>query len=309
MVNLKWRVKGIIEFLRFQKEVLIARALARVPYKGGSGRLCFIAGCGRSGTSLLGRMLSMHREIAYIDEPRNYWIAINRHSDIWGYCSDDDERLSLFLEMDSESEKVRFSNLFYRYRDSSGCSILVEKSPENVFRIPWLAQLADNAKIIHIVRNGNDVVRSILGESGRIIPYGFQDMDNWYGKRDKKKKLLTTSARYLEIDDSIIDACKTYVDWAALEWICSLMSLSRNWKYIPSENQIMIKYENILDSPWDTYKELMLFLGVDFDDALHQQIERYVNPRKGEKPPVDLPNPLKSIFERELKNAGYFQSR
>ena len=105
LLNIKWRVKGLIEYLHFQEKVLKAKVFSRMKYMGEASPVCFIAGCGRSGTTFLGRILSMHPGIAYLEEPRNYWIAINKKTDVWGYCSGTDANSSLIIDKTPRSEE------------------------------------------------------------------------------------------------------------------------------------------------------------------------------------------------------------
>ena len=55
MNSIKWRIKAILEYYGFQKKISVRRREAVVKYNKASDRLYFIAGCGRSGTTLLGR--------------------------------------------------------------------------------------------------------------------------------------------------------------------------------------------------------------------------------------------------------------
>ena len=43
----------------------------------------FIIGCGRSGTTILGTALSMHRKITYLNERRDLWFKAYPKTDIW----------------------------------------------------------------------------------------------------------------------------------------------------------------------------------------------------------------------------------
>lgn len=305
MNSIKWRIKAILEYYGFQKKISVRRREAVVKYNKASDRLYFIAGCGRSGTTLLGRLLSMTPGLCYMNEPRDFWTAINVNTDIWGYVSDSVDVSSFILEDAGEYDKERFSNLFYGYKESNNCDVLVEKTPENIFRIAWLKQIVDELKVIHIVRNGNDVARSIDKQADRAVPYGIDDMDNWYGKKFIKREHLINTARELGIHESAIETCNTSMEWGALEWICSTISYDRFKSLIPEENQMILKYEAILSSPWESYERLMEFIKIQINNELREQIEKYVKRPSKKKPQIELKEPLKELFINSLEKAGY----
>ena len=120
-----------------------------------------------------------------------------------------------------------------------------------------------------------------------------------------KIKTIENTARALGISDEVIAMCKSSIEWGALEWICSMKAMQKNYNVFPSEKQIVIKYEDILSKPWDNYKKLLHFLGIDVDESLRESIEQYVSPRGHKKMPVNLFGPVKNLFEKELEKAGY----
>jgi hypothetical protein len=46
-------------------------------------RPIFVIGCGQSGTSILGRSLGAHPDVAYLHERRDLWIAAFPEADVW----------------------------------------------------------------------------------------------------------------------------------------------------------------------------------------------------------------------------------
>ncbi len=49
----------------------------------------FIIGIGRSGSTILGTVLSMHREIGFLDEPKAIWYSIDPKDDVIGHFSNE----------------------------------------------------------------------------------------------------------------------------------------------------------------------------------------------------------------------------
>ena len=303
--KIKWRKRALEYYWKFKKELNFAKKQARIDFNGKKGSVGFIAGCGRSGTTVLGKLLSLHRDISYLMEPRPYWIAVNKHTDLWGYCNEGIHDLTLMSQADIGKEKKRFANIFYHYRQRSGCKVLVEKTPENIFRLLWLTQLAEDAKIIFIVRNGNDVARSIDVQSRRNAPFGLHDMDNWYGVREIKKQILKANINKFDLDSNIVDLCNKNIEWGALEWIFAMRSKRKYGVEIAPSNMISVTYEELIDNPWSTYKQLLDFLALAEYEGLQEQVVKTVRKRKNNPEMIPLPSPLKEIFSKEMELAGY----
>ena len=55
---------------------------SRLPFPG-INRPVFIIGCGRSGTTIFGTVLSKHQDVAYLNEHRRLWFSAYPETDIW----------------------------------------------------------------------------------------------------------------------------------------------------------------------------------------------------------------------------------
>jgi len=114
-------------------------------------RNAFIVGSPRSGTTILGEILGRHRDVVQWYEP--YFI--------WDYYIGN-------LETDVRNQQHLtgkhchfIRREFARYLEKSGAKILVEKTPENSFRIPFIHAVFPKAKWIHLIRDGRAVTSSI----------------------------------------------------------------------------------------------------------------------------------------------------
>lgn len=304
MKQLKWRIKALLEFFQFQYRVFLAARKAQQPSPETVLPLCFIAGCGRSGTTMLGQLLSLHPAISYLNEPRAFWNAVSPRTDIWGYTKAREEAEGLLILSTKPGEAKRLCTLFHSKMEEPRHAMVLEKTPENVFRLPWLHALAPQAKLIHIVRNGPDVVHSILVEAGFDIPYGLGDMNNWYGSRDRKRRLLKLTSEKLAIPPSVLASCVTTEDWAALEWICSLNAY-REWKdHFRLTGCYHLRYEDLLAAPWRFFCELIAFLGLTVEPELEEIVSGFVRaPRPAAV--ITISPGLREHFESEQRRFGY----
>ena len=92
----------------------------------------FILGTGRSGTTILGIVLSMHREIGYLNEPKAMWHLIHPHEDIIGnYSQVPDARYRLTAEDATNGMRQRASQMFGAYLTATRSKRLVDKYPSS----------------------------------------------------------------------------------------------------------------------------------------------------------------------------------
>ena len=144
------------------------------------GRVIFVLGTRRSGTTWLQELLLAHPEVVGVGavevgpgrvDPRETVIMMALE-DFWANAHNaQGEGLSAFLERDDIIIAMRrfCDSLFAQARDvyKPGATWFIEKSPSNLERLPLLAAVYPDAWYVSIVRDGRDVVRSVLETLGR----------------------------------------------------------------------------------------------------------------------------------------------
>ncbi len=133
----------------------------------------FLIGCGRSGTTITGQVLSQHRDICLLNEPRHVWRAINRETDIWYDGVNEGGKLALDADDVQRGDAIRASRMFYLRRFVSRRPLLVDKLPINSFRMAYLRRLFPTCRFVHVLRHGLEVAHSIARTGPR-----------WYGAND-----------------------------------------------------------------------------------------------------------------------------
>ncbi len=113
--------------------------------------IVFIVGSPRSGTSLLGRILDHHPQVALWYEP---YFLIGQY-----LRGTTDARLT---SAHASVEMTRFLQKEYSdYRKARGARCVIDKSPSHSLRIPFWQAIFPEVKFIHIVRDGRDATLSI----------------------------------------------------------------------------------------------------------------------------------------------------
>jgi Sulfotransferase family len=133
----------------------------------------FVVGCSRSGTTLLRAMLDAHPLLAVPPES-HFALAPNLRS-LRGAL----RRERWFALWEIEAPDLRglgvadaIRALFAAYAAKQGKPRYADKTPHYVSHLPLLAERFDEARFVHVVRDGRDVALSL-----REVPWGPDDVE------------------------------------------------------------------------------------------------------------------------------------
>jgi len=237
--------------------------LQKLYLDAGPTKPVFILGCGRSGTTILGKIISRHQRILYLNEPRYMWLNAYPQSDISsaqaanrGGCLDLDDSIC------TPHQNRIIQRMFGLALSLYGKTILVDKLPEHAFRISFLLGVFPDARFIHVIRSGVEVARSIE----QLI---FQSA--WYGWNDYKWNELRRLASAFPRGKHALQRCKTNYQKGLLEWRLSLEYAFKDLAGLPPEQYLEIRYERLLENPSEICETIQKFLAEDGDI----EMERY----------------------------------
>jgi hypothetical protein len=127
-------------------------------------RLALVVGCPRSGTTWLGQMLMSHPMTAGIrDGETSLFLCLQ---DLNANMSRTDGLgLSAYLDVESFDTAVRrFCDRMIGAavaRDNPSAQVFIEKTPAHAYLLTRIAHLYPDVAVVHIVRDGRDVARSL----------------------------------------------------------------------------------------------------------------------------------------------------
>lgn len=219
----------------------------------------FIVGCARSGTTLLQSLLASHPEIASFPESKFFVDLVRMPEELSRRYSLG--MVSKFLRPTLESflDEVEhpelkqklprlpliklyvrsFRTILAELTQLQGKRIWLEKTPEHLHRLKYIKSYMPEAKIIHIVRRGVDVVASLY-DLGQRHP-------NHWGRT------------FHDVDTCI------------QRWSDDI-AITR--QYLSHSNHTLIRYEQLVAKPADELQRLCSFIGVSFDVRM---MENYRN--------------------------------
>lgn len=258
----------------------------------GSERLevIFIVGSPRSGTTLLGDILDCYPQIGRWYEP---YFVLDRY---FQYAPNDCRTVA-----DATDEvKAYVSNAFETFRRKRNCQIVVDKTPRNSLRIPFLRQIFPQAKFIHMLRDGRDTTLSIhrewrkrenILESRKNFLQGIQVLKEFLdehpfwehkiaaflfeignptnilkGRSHLFYRLRRWNGRVgwgpqFEGWQSVIDQVST-LEFNAMQWAKCVEAVIEATPCLSPDNFLEVKYESLLAQPEEVLRQIVDFFGI-----------------------------------------------
>ena len=221
----------------------------------------YVIGSGRSGTTALGRALSLSPALGYYFEPVDRWFAVSPATDYGGLFDARSGHCVLRADDVDDGIRMRFRRVF-RHALADDRQLL-EKTPINAFRIAFLDAIDERTKYIEIRRDGVDVVRSIVQLSRRndYNILGRSRANRWWGADDCKWRTLSREVGDLEIEPEFLVPEAEFATRAAIEWVASLKSVERAAAQL-GDRLYRVDHSDLVARPEETLAGIAGFLGV-----------------------------------------------
>jgi LPS sulfotransferase NodH len=245
------------------------RKISKSKKKRNHQPIAFLIGCGRSGTTILGNILSQHPQISYYFEPYHLWAAIDRKTDVLNLYHSGNASLLMDESDASNTSRDRFYQLF---RSEFSHQLVLEKTPLNALRIGYLNAIAPQAKFIHLVRDGVDVSYSIarLANTNAYNIAGKPKLNQWWGVNHAKWQTLVRDGVNAGYHAEEIHDLQTNASKGAYEWLVSLNEVNR-WKKALDHRFQEFSYEALLANPESILKQICDFLEITVPSDWLQQ--------------------------------------
>lgn len=267
----------------------------------------FILGTGRSGTTVLGMVLSMHHDVGFLNEPKALWHAVHPEEDIIGSYTRQSARYRLSAEEASVERVVDAHKLFGAYLTATMSERVVDKYPELIFRLPFVKAIFPDAKFIFLVRNGWDTCQSIEGWSNRFVAQIGEEQHDWWGVNRRKWDIIVEQLvpEHPDLASSAkeMSSWTKHTDMAAVEWIVTMREgLSLVERY-PSD-VLRVDYECLCATPNESLVEMLSFLELAEDDKFLQYGVETLKPTV-KRQPFDLHPAISEAFSDTMAKLGY----
>lgn len=269
----------------------------------------FIIGMGRSGSTILGKTLSMHREVGFLNEPKLIWFTVDSRDDINGNFSQGLAQFRLTADDALPERKRTIERIYGFYCAATGATRIVDKYPEMIFRIPYLQELFPDARFVFLVRNGWDSIYSVAAWSKRNSRRAGGIVEDWWGTDRRKWKLmvdqLVSSHPLLSAEHRAeIAQFIRHEDMAAVEWTLSSLE-GLEWLKRSSDIVHLIRYENLTEKPTETLKALLGFCELSDDSIFLDYARQTLVPGRTHNEPTRLSPAIQPLFLQTMAEFGY----
>lgn len=292
----RWLNCIVFMFLRLQSFLPVIRMLEKP---------VFIIGTGRSGTTILGVALGMHKDVVFLNEPKAVWAYAYSGEDIIGSYH---KRRGVYrLNGDQVNNSVikKMTRIYSHLSNLTMSKCIVDKYPELIFRTEFVKKIFPNSMFIFLYRNGWDTCHSIDKWSKRK---GFSvgiDTENWWGLNNRKwivmcDELVSTDPA-LKNHYPKIREYTNHAHMAAVEWI---LTMKQGLRLLEKNVDVLaLKYEDFVLSKV-VREDLLKFCGLDVDVNFSDYCESVLN-KPSPNPVINLPDEIATEFERIMKKLGY----
>lgn len=267
----------------------------------------FILGTGRSGTTVLGLVLSMHRQVGFLNEPKALWHMIHPEEDIIGNYSRGAARYRLTAADATAAVCQTAQRLFGVYLAMTFSQRIVDKYPELIFRVPFVRAIFPDAHFLFLVRNGWDTCHSIAGWSAQFGRKQHTEQHDWWGVNRRKWHLLVEQVvAYDDILGRQVDVIKRFerhIDLAAVEWIVTMREGLRLMQELPHCVH-MLRYEDLTASPEAVLADIWHVCALPPDAKALYYAQEILHPVPS-KAPLALSPSIRPAFEETMSALGY----
>ncbi len=279
------------------------RLQARLPCARAVEKPVFILGTGRSGTTILGVTLGIHRDVGFLNEPKALWSYLFPREDLIGSYNLGTAHYRLDASDVSNEMRHRANRILGHYLQAGFSKRVVDKYPELIFRVPFVSALYPDACYLFLYRNGYDTCHSIKNWSKRLGQSVSSETHDWWGRNDRKWALLCDQ---IVANDDVLgekfEAIKGYQDHvhrAAVEWI---VTMKEGLRLIGDQRYpvMAVQYEKYVEDR--EYRHQVLdFCGLPNDpdyDLYTNQVLKKVRPYQSFDLPSEIADEFKCVMQR-----------
>lgn len=263
------------------------RAVERAVREFAHSDCCFLLGSPRSGTTAVATALGDHPAIAHFYEPYFLWERYAPRRDDDTLNGDDvSARMAAYLRHE-----------FALVRRKQRGALILDKTPENAFRVSAIDTVFPAARYIHLIRDGRDVAVSIRRESRqrrdlvdsrsarRMARLAFQMLRRQPFWRNRLQALAFELRRRLRAGHfNVLNKAKwggiagwgpRFPGWReireqveplafhGLQWRYSVEAVQQGLSLIPAERRMTVYYEELVSDPEAVLARVQAFLGVE----------------------------------------------
>ncbi|MEZ4869905.1 MAG: sulfotransferase [Caldilineaceae bacterium] len=269
----------------------------------------------RSGTTIVQKVMGVHPDVAQWYEPRTLWL-----------CADPGRSHDEFDECDATARvKQYIRKQFLKFQQQHGNRIVMEKTPANILKIPYVRAIFPEATFLFIVRNPFSFISSVemkwqrpvthVGIRRRLQSTPVTQLHYYAGRliRDQiykrvlgRKYLQVWGPRYKGIEQDL--KREEMLTVIARQWALGSRKAERDLAQFEEGRVLRLRYEDFVVDPIPDLERICAHAGLTMTDAMVKAAKEWVKPDRQLKwqrfDPRDLARILPEL-EEEMQRHGY----
>lgn len=274
----------------------------------------FLIGNYRSGTTITQNLIGLHPDIVTWYEPRTMWLYADP-----ARCHDE------FGERDATEKVVRYiRRQFLSFQSAHGGRKIMENTPSNVLRVPYVHKIFPEAIFLYITRNPFSVISSmelkwqrtktLRGMKRTIKATPVTQLHYHVGTFIKqllikrvlgKKYIPVYGPRYIGINEDLKELGTLRV--IARQWARGNQRAREDLSRL-GKSVLFIRYEDLMQEPEAVLRCIYDHCGLDCSDEIVRAAKQMIDPTRQEKWLRLDPEKLKAVLpeiQEEMRVYGY----
>jgi hypothetical protein len=269
----------------------------------------------RSGSSIVQNVMATHPDIVGWYEPRTLWLY-----------ADPGRRHDEFNESDATDKVKRYiRNQFLKYQKENGNCVVLEKTPANILKIPYVRAIFPEATYLFMVRNPFSFISSVENKWQRMLTnkgihrrlkwtpitqlhyYAGRLIRQQFDKRVLRRKYQSIwGPRYKGIDQDL----KTHdlLTVIARQWSICSRKAEKDLALFEPGRVLRLKYEDFVEDPIADLERICTHCRLAMTNDMVRAANEWVKSDRQDKwrrfAPSDLARILPEI-EDEMQQHGY----
>lgn len=237
----------------------------------------------RSGTTMLQKLIATHPQVVSLYEPVGLWLYADprRSHDEFG-------------EEDATDKTKRYiRSKFLKYQLQNGNRIIVEKTPHNLLRIPYVRAILPDAHFLYLVRDPLSFVSSVElkwqqpATKNRIVKrlkstpitqlqhYLKRFLSQQWNNRILRRKYLSIwGPRYKGIQEDLIR--ENLMTVIARQWARSSSKAEKDLALFKDGQVLRLKYEDFVQDPISHMQHICAHCDLQMTDEMAETVREMV---------------------------------